>query len=349
MKNCRKNAQKSSNGITLIALVITIIVLLILAGISISMLAGDNSILQKATGAKTNTDNAQIQERINLAYHSALVDGQGEVTEPSLEKELKNEFNKSTLEDGWLDKTSVEGKWKITIDEISLEVPAGKGNDNKVIGTSSDWKLNDAKDTIIAYIGDGVDGDTFVIPNYVDGNKIISIGNGSNPIWSEKFSNPNDFMSGKKLKISDGIKNIKSNAFVSSLGLVGDLTIPDSIVNVENFAFAACMNMNGKLYIGKSVQTIGDNSVFGSCTFNNVEIHAKDIPNAMIMGKASGNLIIGNEVETIGDEAFEGCGFTGEIVIPNNVTNIGENAFYGINKDIITNNSSADGYPWGAE
>lgn len=42
MKNFKKKALKNTNGITLIALVITIIVLLILAGISISMLSGDN-------------------------------------------------------------------------------------------------------------------------------------------------------------------------------------------------------------------------------------------------------------------------------------------------------------------
>lgn len=60
------------SGITLIALVITIIVLLILAGISISMLAGDNSILQKATDAKTQTGIGQEKETIALAYNSAL-------------------------------------------------------------------------------------------------------------------------------------------------------------------------------------------------------------------------------------------------------------------------------------
>ncbi|HCC03878.1 MAG TPA: hypothetical protein DEP51_03360 [Clostridiales bacterium] len=92
MKNFRKNAPKSSKGITLIALVITIIVLLILAGISISMLSGDNSILQKATTAKENSDKAQIEERIRLAYHSALVGGQGSYTKESLENELEKEF-----------------------------------------------------------------------------------------------------------------------------------------------------------------------------------------------------------------------------------------------------------------
>lgn len=48
MKSCRKKALKSRKGITLIALVITIIVLLILAGISISMLSGDNRYSSKS-------------------------------------------------------------------------------------------------------------------------------------------------------------------------------------------------------------------------------------------------------------------------------------------------------------
>ena len=72
MKNFRKNVQKSRNGITLIALVITIIVLLILAGISISMLAGDNGILQRATDAKTNTEKANEKEQIQMEVLGSL-------------------------------------------------------------------------------------------------------------------------------------------------------------------------------------------------------------------------------------------------------------------------------------
>jgi len=63
MKNYTKKSLKASNGITLIALVITIIVLLILAGISIAMLAGDNGILTKATDAKTYTERANVIEQ----------------------------------------------------------------------------------------------------------------------------------------------------------------------------------------------------------------------------------------------------------------------------------------------
>lgn len=53
--------MKSNKGITLISLVVTIIVLLILAGVSIAMLSGDNSILTRAqeTGYKTQLSNAQ--------------------------------------------------------------------------------------------------------------------------------------------------------------------------------------------------------------------------------------------------------------------------------------------------
>ena len=49
MEKLNKTLKSNEKAITLIALVITIIVLLILAGISISMLSGDNGILQKAT------------------------------------------------------------------------------------------------------------------------------------------------------------------------------------------------------------------------------------------------------------------------------------------------------------
>ena len=99
------------------------------------MLSGDNGILQKATDAKTNTDNSQIQERINLAYNSALTSGLGEVEEGTLKDEIKKEFNKTDSEleeENWLDKTSMTGKWKITIDGVSLDVPAGRGSQPQV-------------------------------------------------------------------------------------------------------------------------------------------------------------------------------------------------------------------------
>ena len=54
---------KERKGITLIALVITIIVLLILAGVSIAMLTGQNGILTQAQNSKQATEKAEVKER----------------------------------------------------------------------------------------------------------------------------------------------------------------------------------------------------------------------------------------------------------------------------------------------
>ena len=62
--NAKKNESK---GITLIALVISIIVLLILAGVTIAALSGDNGILTRAKEAKEKTNTSNIIEEINLA------------------------------------------------------------------------------------------------------------------------------------------------------------------------------------------------------------------------------------------------------------------------------------------
>ncbi len=77
-----KKQRKNTEGITLIALVITIIVLLILAGVSIAMLTGQNGILTQAQRAKNETENAQANEQNTLAnYESYLNSYSGENTE----------------------------------------------------------------------------------------------------------------------------------------------------------------------------------------------------------------------------------------------------------------------------
>ena len=121
MKKSSKTLKNSEKAITLIALVITIIVLLILAGISISMLSGDNSILSRATNAKTKSDEAQIKERIQLAYHSALTGGQGNYTKDSLMEELENEFKTDYDVDD-----SNDENWIMKAQGQEVTIPAGE-------------------------------------------------------------------------------------------------------------------------------------------------------------------------------------------------------------------------------
>ena len=60
--------NKRDRGITLIALVVTIIVLLILAGVSISMLTGQNGILNRAADAKEKTEISSKDDQRSLDF-----------------------------------------------------------------------------------------------------------------------------------------------------------------------------------------------------------------------------------------------------------------------------------------
>ena len=64
---------RKNKGITLIALVITIIVLLILAGVAIAMLSGENGILKKAAEAKTRTEESQNDESTTLLGYELTI------------------------------------------------------------------------------------------------------------------------------------------------------------------------------------------------------------------------------------------------------------------------------------
>lgn len=86
MKICKNN-----KGITLIALVVSIIVLLILAGISISMLTGQNGILNRATETKEKTDYAKEKEEISLAITTSKmenIDNTTKINKESFEKNI---------------------------------------------------------------------------------------------------------------------------------------------------------------------------------------------------------------------------------------------------------------------
>lgn len=65
--------MKEQKGITLVALVITIIILLILAGISIATLSGDNGLFKRAQQAKDATVNGQKNENAALNTYNAAI------------------------------------------------------------------------------------------------------------------------------------------------------------------------------------------------------------------------------------------------------------------------------------
>lgn len=78
-----------NKGITLIALVITIIVLLILAGVSIATLTGENGVLTKAETAKNQTEKKSLEEQIDMAIMAAKMKNENPTLDDIIE-EIKN-------------------------------------------------------------------------------------------------------------------------------------------------------------------------------------------------------------------------------------------------------------------
>lgn len=82
-------------GITLIALIVTIIVLLILAGISIGTISGKNGIIDKAQTAKDDTQRSQWEEQIDVA----IIDAESKNRKPSMNDVIEELKNKNIIND----------------------------------------------------------------------------------------------------------------------------------------------------------------------------------------------------------------------------------------------------------
>ena len=123
------NKQK---GITLIALVITIIVLLIIAGISLAMLTGENGILKKAMNAKEETQIKGYYEKIELIRNELRLEKENYLP-PSI-AEMKEEFDRNQTD--WVASTEIK-----TIDGIeTLELITKEGYIFHITETKTEYK-----------------------------------------------------------------------------------------------------------------------------------------------------------------------------------------------------------------
>ena len=118
-----KKVQTKNKGITLIALVITIIVILILAGVSINTLFGDNGLLTKADEAREANSHAQVKDELQLEIYNYEMESRSGSTGESLIQYLGrigylNGYDKTNIKDSY------------TISEAKLKgVQLGKGTD----------------------------------------------------------------------------------------------------------------------------------------------------------------------------------------------------------------------------
>ena len=129
--------MRKEKGITLIALVVTIIVLLILAGVCVAALTGENGLIRQANRADVRTRAAEIEERVNIefaAMYSEILYGKTSFTSSDLSTLTANLSEIS--QDITIAPTSITG----TADEITVSVKStseayGEFDPSKVTAT----------------------------------------------------------------------------------------------------------------------------------------------------------------------------------------------------------------------
>ena len=150
-----KGKMRKKQGITLISLVVTIIVLLILAGVTIAALTGENGILNRAAEAKEKTEEAQRKEESDLDYMDKYID-----------KVVNNEslvLNKGTVYP--LDENQFD-----TFDEW------GNFQDSGKVEYSTDYTMNADKSLKIVRYSNATKSPAFGIPVQMDLSNAQNIG-----------------------------------------------------------------------------------------------------------------------------------------------------------------------------
>ena len=336
-----KEKFKSRTAITLIALVVTVVVLLILAGVSIAMLTGENGILTQAQRAKISTELASYKEELEL-FKIEQISKNDSFLEESLTAGKNNLFyntqdqseqGKGTIRDiitnisdDYFEKLEViKGELLInTKDNNEIKVAQSLGievnpydiDENGVLlSTGNNLALMDENGTLVipdsvTEIGEGAFANeglkTIIIPGTV---KKIGI---------------NAFAYNTKLEtviMQEGVEEIGSNAFRDCTNLK-NVELPESLIKIGEVAFYNCINLQ-EISIPSKIKII-ESYTFAACT-------------------RLGKIELKEGLEEIKGNSFLSTAFS-EITIPSTVDTIGSSVFYGNKnlKNIIINKKEGE-------
>ena len=104
---------KNSKGITLVALVITIVVLLVLAGIALSLTLGENGIINKAKEAKNKSIQAESEEKLQLSLASTYLNSGDQVDYDEFSNKIKEDFGEDMVVDTLTDENTGETDYAV--------------------------------------------------------------------------------------------------------------------------------------------------------------------------------------------------------------------------------------------
>lgn len=354
MKN-KKKKENVDKGITLIALVITIIVLLILASVSISTLTGENGILTKASDAKRDTEREVAKEKVQMAVlasygtngkidvnqlnkNLAKVEGiknfNGDITEEKLEKGV------IVIVDSY--EVTIYGTGMVTVEKGNIPIPPEEPSiDFEQI--KNDLKNNPSKYLQQAQALGQTTTDDVAIGT--DG-KVVNL-----DLWKYFLTNDGKSITLGKLDVCDGDWGYQGN--YNDGRIQG--TVPQYIYRSDKQEILEVTNMDScfsdRSYVpfhrgelkyapdlpetvvsfGVYNNSVGSHGTFWCC----INLQKVVLPSSLrVIGSNSFHscsslteILIPNSVTTIGREAFITCTSLTEIIIPSSVVNVGENIF----------------------
>ncbi len=313
-----KQFLKNKKGITLIALVVSIVVLLILAGISISTLSGDNGILNRASDAKIMTELSKYKEELDLYKLSKTAENINFIDESLTAGKANLFYNTQKSEENGNIKTIIPDISNTYLEQMeiikgelllntqdkslikiaqSLDIQANPYDivEGELLSSNGNLLLMDNEGTItipdsVTKIGEGAFAN-------VDGLKTIIIPGTVKEISTNAFQSNNTL---ENVILQEGVETIGIRAFFNCRNLKY-ISLPESLTTINNSAFYCCTNLL-EISIPSNIEAI-PNLAFSACN------------------KLNKVTFKGDKVKTIGNEAFFGCAFS-DFTITKNVESI---------------------------
>ena len=304
--------MKRGNGVTLIALAVTIIVMLILAGVTISTLTGNSGITTKASKAKTKSYLANIKEEYELYLSEKRMDDEYDLdTLYANDKTIRYEGNEVGTGIAEICSSIKKG------DEKKFEIIKGKiyyvSQDKNVIPIAVElgfsinpYEITDGgvlkSSSMNLYL---VDNDGHLDLSEYEG-KIKTIEAGAfSKVEIESGINPL-----QSIVLPKGITTIGDDAFSYNTSLTS-IKIPNTVTSIGKRAFQECTNLTS-IEIPDTVTYIGDYCFSGCNRLQKIKLSKK--------------------IQTINQRLLQGCSSLTEIEIPEGVKSIGYAAFISCNK-----------------
>ena len=304
--------MKRENGVTLIALAVTIIIMLILAGVTISMLTGNSGITTNASKARTKSYLADIKEEYELYLSEKRMEDEYDLdTLYANDKTIRYEGNE--VGSGITEICSSIKKG----DEKKFEIIKGKiyyvSQDKKVIPIAVElgFSINPYEIT-----DDGVLRSSAMNLYLVDNNGNLDLSEYEGKIKTieagafSKVETESGITPLSSIVLPKGVTTIGDDAFSYNTSLTS-IKIPNTVTTIGKRAFRGCTNLTS-IEIPDSVTYIGEKCFYNCNRLQKIKLSKK--------------------IQTINQWLLQGCSSLTEIEIPEGVKSIDYGAFLDCNK-----------------